>query len=28
MPSFEVYLNTPDEVAPDDLKTELYIPLA
>ncbi|MBB3256000.1 AraC family transcriptional regulator [Paraburkholderia bannensis] len=28
MPSFEVYLNTPDEAAPEDLKTELYIPLA
>jgi AraC family transcriptional regulator len=28
VPSFEVYLNTPDEVAPEDLKTELYIPLA
>lgn len=27
MPSFEVYLNTPDEVAPDDLRTELYIRL-
>lgn len=27
-PSFEVYLNTPDEAAPEDLKTELYIPLA
>ena len=27
-PSFEVYLNTPEEVAPEDLKTELYIPLA
>ena len=28
VPSFEVYLNTPDEAAPEDLKTELYIPLA
>ncbi|QGZ53422.1 AraC family transcriptional regulator [Paraburkholderia acidiphila] len=27
-PSFEVYLNTPDEAAQEDLKTELYIPLA
>jgi AraC family transcriptional regulator len=27
-PSFEVYLNTPDEAAPEDLKTELYIRLA
>ncbi|SDE48576.1 AraC family transcriptional regulator [Paraburkholderia lycopersici] len=27
-PSFEVYLNTPDEAAPEDLRTELYIPLA
>jgi AraC family transcriptional regulator len=27
-PSFEVYLNTPEEVAPEDLRTELYIPLA
>jgi AraC family transcriptional regulator len=28
VPSFEVYLNTPDEAAPEDLRTELYIPLA
>ncbi|HTR10578.1 MAG TPA: GyrI-like domain-containing protein [Paraburkholderia sp.] len=27
-PSFELYLNTPDEAAPEDLKTQLYIPLA
>lgn len=27
-PSFEIYLNTPDQAAPEDLKTELYIPLA
>lgn len=26
-PSFEVYLNTPEEVAPEALKTELYLPL-
>lgn len=26
-PSFEIYLNTPDEAAPDDLRTELYIRL-
>lgn len=26
-PSFEVYLNTPEEVAPAALKTELYLPL-
>jgi AraC family transcriptional regulator len=27
-PSFELYLNTPEEVAPDALRTELYLPLA
>jgi AraC family transcriptional regulator len=27
-PSFEVYLNTPEEVAPDALRTELHLPLA
>jgi AraC family transcriptional regulator len=27
-PSFEVYMNTPEEAAPEDLRTELYIPLA
>ncbi|WP_296661879.1 GyrI-like domain-containing protein [Paraburkholderia sp.] len=26
-PSFELYLNTPEEVAPDELLTELYLPL-
>jgi AraC family transcriptional regulator len=26
-PSFELYLNTPEEVAPDALRTELYLPL-
>jgi AraC family transcriptional regulator len=26
-PSFELYLNTPEEVAPDALLTELYLPL-
>ncbi|MFP6557380.1 GyrI-like domain-containing protein [Paraburkholderia sp. B3] len=26
--SFEVYLNTPEEVAPEALRTELYLPLA
>ena len=27
MPSFEVYLNTPMETAPEDLVTELHLPL-
>jgi AraC family transcriptional regulator len=26
-PSFELYLNTPEEVAPEALATELYLPL-
>jgi len=26
-PSFEVYLNSPDDTRPEELKTEIYIPL-
>ena len=27
-PTWEIYLDDPQEVAPDQLKTELYVPLA
>lgn len=27
-PTFEVYRNTPETAAPNDLRTDLYLPLA